>query len=88
MARASPNTSDEIKHVKSFTKELTQLLAGHQMPLSLIVQSMRAVATARSRYSVALTLWTEPELEELYKIWMQIQKAAWKLHHSFPSAQF
>ena len=31
--------SDEIKHVKSSTKELAQLLAGHQMQLSLIVKS-------------------------------------------------
>ena len=78
---ASPNTADEIQHVKSSTKELTQRLAGHQMP------SMRAVATAWFRYSAALTPWTDSELEELFKIWMQVEKAAWKLR-GFPSAQF
>ena len=70
MARASPNTSDEIKHVKSFTKELTQLLAGLQMPLSLMILSMRAEEATRFRYSAALTPWTDADLEELFKIWM------------------
>ena len=54
----------------SSTKELNRLLAGHQMPLSLMVQSMRSVATARFRYSAALTQWTDAEWEELFKIWM------------------
>ena len=58
------------------------------MPLSLMGQSMRAVATARFCYSAALTPWTDAELEELFKVWMQVEMAAWKLQHSFPSAQF
>ena len=79
---ASPNTADEIQHVKSSTKELTQRLAGHQMP------SMRAVATAWFRYSAALTPWTDYELGELFKFWMQVEKAAWELQRGFSSAQF
>ena len=43
------------------------------MQLSLMVRSMRAVATARFRYSAALTLWTDSELEERFKIWMQVE---------------
>ena len=60
----------------SSTKELTLLLVGHQMPLALMVQSMRSMATARFRYSAALTPWTDTELEELFKIWMQVEKVA------------
>ena len=58
------------------------------MPLSLMVLSMRSVATARFRYSAELTPWTDAELEELFKIWMRVEKAAWRLQRSFPSAQF
>ena len=61
------------------TKELTLLLAGHQLPLSLMVLSMHSVAAALFRYSTALTPWTDAELELLFKIWMQVEKAAWKL---------
>ena len=64
----------------SSTKELTLLLAGHQMPPAIMVQSIGSVATARFRYSAALTQWTDAELEELCKIWMQVEKAAWRLH--------
>ena len=54
----------------SATKELTQLLAGLQMPLSLMILSMRAEEATRFRYSAALTPWTDADLEELFKIWM------------------
>ena len=47
---------------------------------------MRSVATARSRYSAALTQWTDAELEELFRIWMQVEKAAWKLQHRFSAS--
>ena len=40
------------------------------MQRSLMVQSMRAVATARFGYSAALTQSTDSELEKLFKIWM------------------
>ena len=50
--------------------------------------SMRSVVTVRFRYSVALNPWTDAELEELFKIWMQVERAAWNLQHRFLSAQF
>ena len=83
-----PGTADEVLHVLSSTKELTRLLADHQIPMSFIVPAMRMVAAARFRYSAALVPWTDAELEELFKVWMQVERAAWKLQRSFPSAQF
>ena len=83
-----PGTADEIQHVFSSTKELKPLLFSHQMPLPLMVPSMRMVAASRFRYSAALVPWTDAQLEELFKVWMQVERAAWKLQGSFPSAQF
>ena len=80
----SSSAADEVRHVMSSTKELTRLLAGHQMQLSLMVESMRAVGTARFRYSATQTQWTDAELEELFKIWMQAERAAWKLRSIRP----
>ena len=40
------------------------------------------------QYSAALTQWTDSELEELFKIWMQVERAASKLQRCFPSTQF
>ena len=68
----------------SSTKELTRLLEGHETPLFLMIISMRWAAAARFRYNAALTPWTDAELEERFKIWMQVEKTAWKLQHSFP----
>ena len=64
-----PGTTNEIHLVFCSTKELTRLLANHQIPLSFIVPSMRMVAAARSRYSAALVPWTDADLEELFKVW-------------------
>ena len=83
-----PGTRDEVHHVFGSTKELIRSLADHQIPLSFAVPSMRMVAASRFRYSAALVQWTDADLEELFKIWMQVERAAWKLQRSFPSAQF
>jgi len=85
---ACPCTEDEVEHVLRCTKELKQLLAEHQMPLSSMVPAMRMVAASRFRYSAALVPWTDAALEDLFKIWMQVERATWKLPGSFPSAQF
>jgi hypothetical protein len=75
-----PRTADETHHVFGSTRELIRLLAQHQIPLSFVVPSMRMVAAARFRYSAALVQWTDTDLEELFKVWMQVERAAWKLH--------
>ena len=85
---ANPCTDDEVEHVLRSTKELLQVLAEHQMPLSSIVPSMRMVAASRFRYSAALVPWTDAAPEQLSKVWTQVERAAWKLQRSFPSAQF
>ena len=85
---SGPCTADEIQHVQQSTKELTLLLADHNLPLSVIVPAMRMVAASRFRYSAALVPWSDAALEKLFKVWMQVERAAWKLQRSFPSAQF
>lgn len=83
-----PGTAEEVQHVLRSTRELKRQLASHQMPLSLMVPSMRMVAAARFQYSAALVPWTDAQLEEVFKVWMQVEKAAWRLQASSPSALF
>ena len=49
---------------------------------------MRMVAASRFRYSAALFPWTDAQLEELFMVWLQVERATWELQGSFPSAQF
>ena len=56
---ASPSTADEVRHVMSSAKELTRLLAGHQMPLSLMVQSV-ALSALGGDCPVSLQCSTNP----------------------------
>ena len=76
---SGPCTAAEVEHVLSTTRELTRLLADHQLPLSIIVPSMRMVAASRFRYSAALVPWSDAALDKLSQIWMQVERAAWKL---------
>ena len=46
------------------------------------------VAAARFRYSAALVPWTDAELDQLHKVWLQVHRAAWRLPPGFASAPF
>jgi len=54
-----------------------------QLSLSQMVPAMDMVASARFRYSAALVPWSDAELERLYKTWLQVHRAAWRLTPSF-----
>ena len=84
----APCTRDEIHHVISATKALKIEIAEHDLPLPLMVPSMRMISAARFRYSAALVPWTDAELEDLFTVWLQVERATWRLQRSFPSAQF
>ena len=69
-----------MKSSMSSAPPRSPLLFSHQMPLPLMVPFMRMVAASRFRYSAALVPWTDAQLEELFKVWMQVERAAWKLN--------
>jgi hypothetical protein len=52
-----------------------------------MVPAMHMVATARFRYSAPLVPWTDAQLEKLHRVWLQVQRAAWRLPPGYPSAQ-
>jgi hypothetical protein len=41
---------------------------------------MRIVAVFRFRYSAPLVPWTNAKLDRLHKVWLQVQRAAWRLN--------
>ncbi len=49
---------------------------------------MRMVATSRFRYSAPLVPWTDAELDQLHRVWLQVQRAAWRLPPGYSSAPF
>ena len=83
-----PCMAEEIEHVLSSTRSLREELVSHEKPLFLMLPAMRMVCAARFRYSAALVPWTDADLEKLFKIWMQVEKATWRLPPGFPSASF
>jgi hypothetical protein len=53
-----------------------------------MVPAMQMVASVRFRYSAALVPWTDAELDQLHKVWLQVHCAAWRLPPGFASAPF
>ena len=43
-----------------------------------MVPTMRMVAASRFRYSAPLVPWTDAELQQLYRTWLQVDRAAWR----------
>jgi hypothetical protein len=56
--------------------------------LSQMVPVVHIVGWARFSYSVALVPWSDPELGKVYKTWLQVHRAAWRLPPCFLSAPF
>ena len=84
--RPAPCLDDEIKHVFSTTRNSIRLVKHHKFLLSQMVPAMHMVTTAWFRYSAPLVPWTDADLDKLYSVWLQVQRAAWKLSPGFPSA--
>ena len=84
--RPAPCLDDEIKHVFSTTRDSIRLIKHHKFLLSQMVPAMHMVTTAWFRYSAPLVPWTDADLDKLYSVWLQVQRAAWKLSPGFPSA--
>ena len=82
----SPGLMSEKSHIFSATKELVGIAKGHKFLLGQMVPAMHMVATSRFRYSAPLVLWTDAELNELHRVWLQVHRAAWRLPPGYPSA--
>ena len=83
---ASPGLVSEKDHILSSTKELVGISKGHKLLLGQMVPAMHIVATSRFRYSAPLIPWTDAELNNLHRVWLQVHRAAWRLPPGFPSA--
>ena len=84
----APCLTDEKHHIFASTQELTTLSKNHKFLFRQMVPAMHMVATSRFRYSAPLVAWTDAEMDELYTIWLQVNKASWRLPPGFPSAPF
>ena len=85
---AGPILAAEKEHVLAATRELVSIAREHSRTylLSQMVPAMHMVATARFRYSAPLVPWTDAELEDVHKVWLQVDRASWRLSKGFPSA--
>ena len=82
----SPGLASERSHVFSATKELVGIAKGHKYLLGQMVPTMHMVATSRFRYSAPLVPWTDAQLNELHRVWLQVHRTAWRLPTGYPSA--
>ena len=83
---SSPGLASEKDHIFSATKELVHIAKGHKLLLGQMVPAMHMVAASRFRYSAPLVPWTDVELNDLHRVWLQVHRAAWRLPPGFPSA--
>ena len=83
---ASPGLEQEKSHIFSATKELVGIAKGHHLLLGQMVPAMHMVASSRFRYSAPLVPWTDAQLNELHRIWLQVHRAAWRLPPGYPAA--
>ena len=51
-----------------------------------MVPAMHMVATSRFRYSAPLVPWRDAELDKLHAVWLQVERAAWRLPPGYASA--
>ena len=86
--RAGPILAAEKAHVLTATKDLVTVAGEHSSRYLLcqMVPAMHMVATARFRYSAPLVPWTDAELQEVHRTWLQVDRASWRLPSGYPSA--
>ena len=82
----APCLAAEKLHIQSAAQDVVGKSRRHKYLLCQMVPAMRMVATARFRYSAPLVPWTDAELDKLHAVWLQIQRAAWRLPPGYPSA--
>ena len=86
--RSAPCLAAEKAHILTATKDMVVKVRNHKYLLGQMVPAMRMMTTARFRYSAPLVPWTDAELDKLHAVWLQVQRAAWRLPPGYPSAPF
>jgi hypothetical protein len=86
--KSAPCLAAERAHIFAATKDIISKVRRHQYLLGQMVPAMRMVATSRLRYSAPLVPWTDAKLDRLHRVWLQAQRAAWRLPPGYPSAPF
>jgi hypothetical protein len=84
----APCLAAEKEHIFATTRDIVGKVRRHQYLLGQMVPAMRMVATSRFRYSAPLVPWTDAELDQLHRVWLQVHRAAWRLPPGYPSAPF
>ncbi len=80
--RPAPSLAAEKAHILTATRDITSKVRHHKYLLGQMVPAMRMVAGSRFRYSAPLVPWTDG----LHRVWLQDQRAAWRLPPGYPSA--
>jgi len=82
----APCLTEEKAHVFAVTKDLVSKARRHKYLLCQMVPAMHMVATSRFRYSAPLVPWRDAELDKLHAVWLQVERAAWRLPPGYASA--
>ena len=78
--------TEEKQHIFAVTRDLIKIARRHKYLLCQMVPAMHMVATSRFRYSAPLVPWRDAELDKMHAVWMQVQRAAWRLPPGYASA--
>jgi hypothetical protein len=84
----APCLAAEKEHIFAATKDIFSKVRRHQYFLGQMVPAMRMVAPFRFKYTARSVPWTDAELDRLHRVWLQVQRAAWRLPPGYPSAPF
>ena len=85
--QTAPCLTEEKQHIFAVTRDLIKIARRHKYLLCQMVPAMHMVATSRFRYSAPLVPWRDAELDKMHAVWMQVQRAAWRLPPGYASAR-
>jgi hypothetical protein len=74
--RQSLCVRDQKLKVRSETLGLKQVAARSLLPPFQLVPAMRMMAGGKFAYSARLVPWSDSELDDLHKVWLQVERAA------------
>jgi hypothetical protein len=77
--RAAPCLTGEKAHFFAVTKDLVSKALRHKYLLCQMVPAMHMVTTSSFRNSVPLVQWRNAKLDKLHAVWLQVERAAWRL---------
>ena len=85
---ASGDMTETKRRVLKKTKDACALLDHHPLTATRAIDLFVSVGVGAFRYSAAIVPWTEKEMQDLERIWVQAYKKAWHLPQSTASDIF